>query len=390
MPVYLVAFDDETAHPWLTDMASGVASELRELDPGNKLVVQFFRGDVRKATPSTHPTRDRTVQANQQPDVDLLALEKVLEEGYVQLRSEAEFLRVESEAIHHAYGRTTSEDKKVLRNLQAISDGHISSVVGVARPLSVRETARAIMASPSKCQEIAFEDFEAIVNWEACQDSPLSLDAVRGRLMKRKALLDAALPDSTKQHSMAALRRIELVHLKKEYANSETMLGDRIEDIPKPNFFVSEDNYAWDMDELAQALTASEGVMRNPLTKQLFSSSDIRTILSHPLGQRLKPMMLKQDQLKKGIRPATIEHVRRLGRILLEDQTIDTAPSRQAMDEFQAYVITLPEGEQNTIDKLKINARDGFSSQAFDYTIGESVRDAVANTTCLHKVGDLA
>jgi hypothetical protein len=58
------------------------------------------------------------------------------------------------------------------------------------------------------------------------------------------------------------------------------------------------------------------------------------------------------------------------------------------MDEFQAYVATLPGPEQVTIDQLKIPARDGFSKQPFDYTIGESVRDAIANTTCLHKVNE--
>ena len=204
--------------------------------------------------------------------------------------------------------------------------------------------------------------------------------------MNRKTLLDAALPESMKQLSAAALSQIERQYMRKKYVNSETMLGDAIEDIPKLNFFVSEDNYAWDMDELAQAIASNDGVMRNPLSRQMFSESDIRMILAHPLGKRLKPLQMAQSQLKKGVRPATIDRIEKLGRIMLADQGVDAASSRTAMDEFLAYVVTIPDSEQKTINSLKIPAIDGHSGQAFDYTIGESVRDAKANTTCFHKV----
>lgn len=71
---------------------------------------------------------------------------------------------------------------------------------------------------------------------------------------------------------------------------------------------------------------------------------------------------------------------------MLSEETVDAAPSREAMDEFLAFVATIPETGKKTINSLKIPARDGFSGQPFDYTIGESVRDAKANTTCFHKV----
>ena len=118
----------------------------------------------------------------------------------------------------------------------------------------------------------------------------------------------------------------------------------------------------------------------------MFSESDIRKILAHPQGQWLKPLQIEQSQLKGGARPKTIDWVQKLGRIMLEDQSTTAAPSRQAMDEFLAYVVTLPESEQRTINSLKIPAKDSHTGQAFDYTIGESVRDAKANTTCFHKV----
>lgn len=118
----------------------------------------------------------------------------------------------------------------------------------------------------------------------------------------------------------------------------------------------------------------------------MFSESDIRMILAHPLGKRLRLLQQAQSQLKQGVRSATIDWIEKLGCIMLAEEAVDAAPSREAMDEFLAFVATIPEAEQNTINSLKIPARDGFSGQPFDYTIGESVRDAKANTTCFHKV----
>jgi len=134
-------------------------------------------------------------------------------------------------------------------------------------------------------------------------------------------------------------------------------------------------------------LATNDRVMRNPLSKQMFSESDIRKIMAHPLGQRLKPLQMAQSQLKRGVQPATIDRVSKLGSIMLSDQSSDAGPSRQAMDEFFAYAAALPESEQKTINLLKIPAKDRNTGQPFDYTIGESVRDAKANATCFHKVG---
>lgn len=242
------------------------------------------------------------------------------------------------------------------------------------------------METPRKVQELILEDFESIFHWATCQNPPLELGGIRERLVKRKTLLDAALPESMQQFSAEALTHVEREYLGKTYVNSETMLGDKVEDIPRQNFFVSEDNYAWDMDELAQALASNDGVMRNPLSREMFSESDIGKILAHPLGQRLKPLQMAQSELKKGIRAATIDRIAALGGTMLADQSADAAPSRQGIDEFIAYVATLPQSEQNTINSLKIPATDRHTGQPFDYTIGDSVRDAKANTTCFHKV----
>lgn len=369
-------------------MASEIASALIQIDPNNKAARRHLQ-DRRESLPKVvSPTQHPEPGHSERMQEDFSSPEKSLGIDYTSLKVQAKLLREEVEAVR-ALGRVPSEEdeEEVISNLQAISDGHISAAISIAQVLSVREIARDIIATPERCQQLIVEDFGTLVRWAACQNPPLGPDAVRERLVKRKTLLEAALPESMQKFSAAALTHIEREHLQKKYVNTETMIGgDKIEDIPQQNFFVSEDNYAWDMDELAQAIAANSGVMRNPLSRKMFSESDIRMILAHPLGKRLRLLQQAQSQLKKGVRPTTIDWIEKLGCIMLAEEAVDAAPSREAMDEFLAFVATIPEAEQNTINSLKIPARDGFSGQPFDYTIGESVRDAKANTTCFHKV----
>ncbi|KAI9786208.1 MAG: hypothetical protein M1839_007618 [Geoglossum umbratile] len=367
------------------DMASGVASALLHIDPTNRAAGRYLQSKRDVMPERSSNAGDSGFKHPETTQEDWPSAAKNLKEGYTSLKLEAKLLQEEIEAIR-ALGRSSTINEETISNLQAISDGRVSTAVPLVQVSSVREIARAVMETPRRGQELIVEDFETVVHWATCQDPPLGPEEIREKLVKRKTLLEAALPESMQQFSAAALTHIEREHLQKKYVNSETMLGDKIEDIPKQNFFVSEDDYAWDMEELAQALASNDGVMRNPLSREMFSESDIRKILAHPLGQRLKPLQMAQDQLKKGVRPATIDRVEKLGRIMLADQSVNAAPSRQAMDEFIAYVATLPESEQETINSLKIPGRDGYSGQPFDYTIGESVRDAKANTTCFHKV----
>lgn len=366
-------------------MASGIASALIKIAPQNGAARRYLQGRRDGMPEETSSAQHPEFGHSERTQEDFLSAERSLEEGYTSLKLQAKLLREEIEAVH-ALGGISPDDEEVVSNLQAISDGSVSTAISIAPTLPVREVARVIMITPRRCQELIVEDFESFVRWATCQNPPLGPDAIRERLIKRKTLLEAALPESMQQFSAAAFTHIEREHLRKKYVNSETMLGDRIEDIPQRNFFVSEDNYAWDMDELAQAIASNDGVMRNPLSRQMFAESDIRMILAHPLGQRLKPLQMAQSQLKKGVRPATIDRIEKLGHIMLAVQSVDAAPSQEAMDEFQAYVATIPEPEQQTINSLKIPATDGYSGQPFDYTIGESVRDAKANTTCFHKV----
>ena len=151
---------------------------------------------------------------------------------------------------------------------------------------------------------------------------------------------------------------------------------------------MTEDGYAWDMEELAQAIAINGGVMRNPLSRQLFTPIDIRAIVQHPLGARLAALQLEQSELSQGVRDKTIDKLDQLAAVLLADMSTDQVASRQAVEDFLAYVATLPDAEVKAIDVLRVPAIDNHSGQAFDTTIGEAVRDAQGNRVCFHKTGD--
>ena len=355
------------------DMAYGAAEVLLAIDPTNTIAEECLRDRKRSRA-----------SVGEMSMAEVLETEKRLEDGYRSLKREAEILKVELES---PYFRNISKDQdKILSDLHSISNGNVAFAISVNQPVSAREAAKQVLAKPERATELIFEDFEDIIRWVTGQTGEFDTDKIRQRLLKRRVQLEAALPVSMQQNIEAAFRQTEREHLQKKYTNRETMLGDKIEDIPKANFFASEDNYAFDMEELAQAIAAQDGVMRNPLSRQMFSESDIRTILEHPLGKRLKPLGEAQHRLKKGVRLATIAKIDELGDIMLNDQSMDAGHSRKTIDEFLAFVATLPSTEQRTIRQLKIPGVDKNTGQPFDYSIAESVNDARAGTTCYHKV----
>jgi hypothetical protein len=217
----------------------------------------------------------------------------------------------------------------------------------------------------------------------------LNNEYMRGILTRRISVLSAALSDDMHLHLHSAFMHIEHEELGRSYVNSETMIeGTPVADIPRNHFWASQDGYAWDMEELAQALSSNSGVMRNPLSRNLFSVEDVSAIVQHPFGRRLRALQLEQRELSKGLRAATIQKMQELSSTLLSDQDANQLESRRALDAFLVYVAILPKKEQEAIDQLRVPAVDSHTGQPFDCTIGESVRDAQANKICLHKTGD--
>jgi hypothetical protein len=298
-------------------------------------------------------------------------------------------------------GLPPRHDGKLL-DLEAFSEGRITTVLktrdiadtsvsqSTRPPDSAREAARKMKADSKNAFNIAISDLEAMMQWlrDTQPASQVTNDALREAIAKRVRLMTVALPENLIVLANTALMHIEHESQWKTYVNDETMYGDPVPDIPRENFYATEDGYAWDMEELATAITSNKGVMRNPLSKHMFTPGDIKAILQHPHGQSLAALGVEQSKLKQGVRPKTLDEMDRMVKVLMEDMAEDALQSRLALDEFLAYIATLPEAEQNAIDNLRVPAKDSHTGQAFDGTIGEAVRDAKANKLCFHKAGE--
>lgn len=214
---------------------------------------------------------------------------------------------------------------------------------GAQAPVSARSVAQSIRKDPKNATNLAVADLKDIMRRLREQHGQASVannDIIRDALVKRKAATETALPEALKLHCELALMHLEHEDLGRNYANTETMYGDAVKDIARHNFYVTEDNYAWDMEELVAAIKAGSGVLRNPLSKQMFTPKDVKGILMHPVSKPLAALAVAQKELSKGVRPETITRMEKLSSILLEDQSADTMLSRHAVDEFLAYVAT--------------------------------------------------
>ena len=327
-----------------------------------------------------------------------------LEEGYTALLKDAKLCLSGMNALR-SLKAPDCEDH--LSDLVALVNGQVSSVVGIKHLENVEAVAEAVVACSSDGSnsgvDVALKDLEDLVNWLIVSGDPAGIsirsqststgkddqNGTREALVKRVSALKAFLPKLLQPIGDLALMHAghELLHRK--YVNDETMVSfDTVSSIPRATFWSSEDGYAWDMEELVSAITSGKGVMRNPLSKQMFTKTDIRAIIQHPLGNGLRALQLKQSKLKRGVRPETIDELDTLAKILLADMTEDGKPSHLALEAFTSYLETLPTGEQQAIQNLKVPAKDSHTGIAFDGTIGDAVKDVQGNRVCSHKAGD--
>ncbi len=328
-----------------------------------------------------------------------------LSKGYKALFSKAKMVHWEMKILRdlvqssHIVERSTVEFESTFETnnsvVEALAEGRLrDSQRAESKPGTARRVAREMQQNPTRALDIAFQDLTNMADWlRATKGQPkaaeaIDKDAIREALVRRTKALTSALPRQLQTVVETAQMHFEHEILNRTYVCSETMYGDPVSEIPRERFWVSEDGYPWDMEELAQAITSNGGVMRNPLSRQLFTPGDVKAIVQHPLGKPLAALQLAQDKLYKGVRPQTIDQLACMSSILLEDNSEDQMASRHVIDEFLAYVATLPEAEQKALDGLRVPARDSLTQQPFDSTIGEAVRDAQGNRVCIHKIGD--
>ncbi len=116
------------------------------------------------------------------------------------------------------------------------------------QPGSAQSVARMMEKNSERAVDIAVNDLEAMARWLRSQDGRLNDDGVREALVKRLGLVSSALSDGMKRHAALALMHIEHELLRRTYVCEETMYGEKVADIPRARFLVTEDNYGWDME----------------------------------------------------------------------------------------------------------------------------------------------
>jgi hypothetical protein len=394
---------------WL-GIAGDTARELLRFDPLNAAAQEFIRknGAAKTNQSSTGIPEEKSANAStprqhaapkmlalpRRPE-DRTAMELELSQGYEELRARAQTLLREYRLVSDLQGgnpqQPCTENRHIIQDLGALTDGCMSAVVSAVPPRSARAVSKAIEADQEQALDLAIGDLVEVARWvRSSSEKIIDNDTMREILAKRVRVMIAALPDGFQQLPQDALMHVEHEELGRTYVNSETMISlEDVGGIPRTNFWMSEDGYAWDMEELATAINSNGGVMRNPLSKQMFTQDDVRAIVEHPLGKRLAPLQVEQSELRRGVRMATIVRLDKLAAALLDDDNDDQIKSRHALDSFLAYVAMLPQVERKAIDVLRVPAKDSHTGQPFDCTIGEAVRDAQASKICLHKTGDL-
>ncbi|WPV22958.1 hypothetical protein CLAFUW4_14679 [Fulvia fulva] len=378
------------------DAAGDFMEEILGLQPEDSTAREWLAANGRlQECASTASTASTAVQATESnDDIARKFLSpgglRELGNGYKLLLSDAQGLLSELQAFQDMCGPETDIAGQIA-DVRAIAEGRLTSAVKARAPPAVRTVAQGIKQSPAPQRvDNVCNDLEANVRWIRNQASGKQSDQIRETVRKRAEAIKAALAPELHHFVDDAWMHVEHEILGRKYQNGgQTMLGDLVIAIPRTDFYCSGDGYAWDMAELASAIKANGGVMRNPLSKQLFSADDVRSIIRHPLGKGLAALQLKQKELTSGVRKSTISKLNEMAAVLLGDQTLDAAASREAVEGFLTYTATLPQAEQNALKDLRVPAKDSHTEQPFDVTIGDAVEDAKANRQCFHKTGDL-
>ena len=249
----------------------------------------------------------------------------------------------------------------------------------------IQTVADRMASNPSESLDTAIQDLVSLISASRKQDPPPSDDNLRSSCVARTKDLASVLHPKYKYLAQQALMHIDHEQLNHSYTNDETMVSvEPISTIPRDRFFVSEDNYAWDMAELVDALKANPAAaLRNPLSRAPFTEADVTAIVHHPLGRGLGAMQVQQNELRQGVRKETVDKMAALARVLLEDED-SMEESREAMDDFAAYTATLPRQEKDALDALRVPAIDRHTGWGYDASLGEMLRDAKGNQVRLY------
>jgi hypothetical protein len=342
------------------DAAIDAAQELIALDASSSSYLDMANNSNSKSVPP--PLLAATAEIEERPkelipirrrpqpkmvpqpetDEERVEMEKRLIEGYQKMRERAAILARDTKLIRDFLRKegVTIEKDTHIEDLKALSEGKLSAVVTNQATRSARMVARSIEADPGNALDIATTDLEDVLDRLrdiSNKSKKKTDDELRDALAKRVRIIVGSLPDNLQHIPRLAMMHMEHEYLHRNYQNTDTMYGDDLSEVARDDFWASEDGYAWSMDELAAAIKANGGIMRNPLSKEMFSPDDVKFILQHPKGKILAALQIEQSKLSKGVRPATVDKLDSLSKLLLQDQSDDQIPSRQAMGTFSHH-----------------------------------------------------
>jgi hypothetical protein len=172
--------------------------------------------------------------------------------GYRNIRAKATHVFTNLLRLQALQKKAGLPQSKNLAKVYNMADGDHSAAYSDFRPpVSARSVARSIRDNPPKeAMALVIKDLEDMIRWVRAPygtPSGAGVDSVRDALVARRNTIESALPEVLKLHCELGFMHVEHEHLERNYVNDETMLGDEIKDIPREDFYVTEDNYAWSM-----------------------------------------------------------------------------------------------------------------------------------------------
>jgi hypothetical protein len=351
---------------WM-DAAQDALKELRVFDP-SALKEESWAKNLLKTINKSKPKKPEKLpyKAPSTPE-ELEAQKQELIQGYEKLQLQAKKMLHETRLLSNLANSSPNTETKSRfsshePDLNALINGRVHSILKKRQPGPIRITARQMELSSSQALSLATSDLENVARWlRSHSNTTANNDPIREAVVKRSQALTSALPDALKNIPRIAMMHIEHEILGRTYHSSETMYGDLIADIPRDKFLVTDDGYAWDISELVQAIQSNNGVMRNPLSKNMFTVDDVRAIIAHPLGKDLVVLQVEQGKLLKGVRERTVDELESLAKTLEGDMSEDQRESREVLERFLVYLVRLPEEEQRAVDGLRVPAVDSHT-----------------------------
>ncbi len=106
-------------------------------------------------------------------------------------------------------------------------------------------------------------------------------------------------------------------------------------------------------------------------------------------GMRLAAQEQSNAQLRRLVRPETRAYLRRMGKMLKNDQSQHYAPSFAALAELKVFIATLGDQEQNALARAPFDTVDSHAHKTRRLTVMHELNRTASGGDCVHKFGDM-